>query len=95
VSAKEVAKWTFEAMESWIRDTFAKRADTMTREEYERRHDELRRQHDEDIDRLQKELLEFHEWKANLMGRAIAVGLVGTIFITAVTAIIVHLIQGG
>lgn len=58
------------------------RGEVLTRTEYDAKHVDLDR-------RLQQ----LERWRANITGRAVAMALVGAIFIAVVTGLITHLIQ--
>lgn len=101
----DMAKWTFAAMEQWIRDTFAQKADVMSRKEYEDRHEQLQREadrriddltahHDKDLEEVRKELSVMRAWQANATGRAVGLGFVGAVLVAVVSAIITHLAGG-
>lgn len=99
--------WSFEALEKWVIAELATvRAEALTREEFEQRHSELQA-HDEERARVlqagldrQREVLEarlanLESWKANVLGRAVGLGVVGGLIIAGITAILTHLIGGG
>lgn len=79
---------------------------TVPREYYDRRHDELvqsieqkvtelRSYHDRDLAKVEETLSKLAQWRANLAGRTLAVGIVGTVFVSALTAFVAHIAGAG
>jgi hypothetical protein len=85
------------------------REGVLSRDEYDGKHEALLGQMArlrEDVDRIRSEALtknghvpyeerlsRLENWRANVTGRAVAVGLLGAIFVAVVTGFIVHLIN--
>jgi hypothetical protein len=82
------------SLEDWVRDTFARRDEVMTREEFQSAAETFRRLEREDHEATERRLAALEEWKSNLIGRGIGLAIVGTILVAVCASVITRLIFG-
>lgn len=81
--------------EEWIRDTFARRDEVLTREESERQMQVVLNRYREDSEAIKARMAALEEWRSNLMGRGVGLTIIGAIFVAVSSAAITRLIFGG
>jgi hypothetical protein len=82
------------SFEQWVRDTFARRDEVLSRVQSEAQMATVLSRYREDSAKMANRISELEEWKSNLMGRAIAFTILGAILVAVCTSVITRLILG-
>lgn len=82
------------SLEEWIRDTFARRDETISRADARTLTEGLLEAQAERNERMERRLHELEDWRSNIMGRTVGLTIIGAIFVAVCASVITRLIIG-